>query len=85
MRKANQGQKNPYNVTRQNENPFIAVTHAIPLQPHSPATTPQTSSDAEISHVARWCDSTNDSRQAEWEELSCCMPALSQSRPSCCD
>lgn len=85
MRKENQGQKNSHNVTRQNDDVFIAVAHVIPPRPHSPATTPQTSSDAEISHEARRCDSTNDSGGAEWEELSRCMTALSQSRPSCND
>lgn len=78
----NQGQQNPHNVTRQNDVPFIAVAHVIPPSACSLATTPQTNSDAEISQKACRCDSTNDSGEAEWEELSQCMTALSQSRPS---
>ncbi|ROJ78880.1 hypothetical protein DPX16_15405 [Anabarilius grahami] len=77
-----QGQQNPHNVTRQNDVPFIAVVHVILPSVCSLVTTPQTSSDAEISHKAHWRDSTNDSGEAEWEELSCCMTALSQSRLS---
>ncbi len=84
MRKENQGQ-NVHNVTRQNDAVFMDVMHVISPRPHSPATTPQTSSDAEISHGARRCDSTNDSGGAEWEELSRRMTALSQSRPSSSD